>query len=338
MIQKSIIKNRLTDNILSQIKRYVSVVFIIALLYSCINEDISECGIDYHIYYNLRVKTDVNEVLQRELYMDIEKDMIDALLPVLLPIYNESVSDLMFSFYNENELYHREEHVINNSKASFTVFLPQNDYINFALANVKTEPLVKLTGMEYADTRRVQQLGGDTIDSHSMGLFRASQEMALTKYSQEFNIDVMMQNSGSVLVLNSNGNDILDYKGYVANTANEFHSLDSIFKKETKQLVRMNRVNSTSLTALYGISFPTEQPTSRNAEDGSYWQLHVYITMANGKTTKNVLGIKKQLLAGDLVIIKGDVDEDGSIKASNPDVGVSVTTDWNSGGIYEPEL
>ncbi len=54
--------------------------------------------------------------------------------------------------------------------------------------------------------------------------------------------------------------------------------------------------------------------------------------------TETVLDIKEPLKAGDLKIIKGDLDDDAAVRPYNSRVGVSVTLDWNSGGEYEWEM
>ena len=54
--------------------------------------------------------------------------------------------------------------------------------------------------------------------------------------------------------------------------------------------------------------------------------------------TETVLDISKPLKAGDLKIIKAELDGDGSVRTFDSTVGVSVTLDWNSGNDYDLPL
>ena len=85
------------------------------------------------------------------------------------------------------------------------------------------------------------------------------------------------------------------------------------------------------------VNFPSKNGT-RAEGDPTLWQFKVYITKPDGKVTETVLDIKEPLKAGDLKIIKGDLDDDAAVRPYNSRVGVSVTLDWNSGGEYEWEM
>jgi hypothetical protein len=60
--------------------------------------------------------------------------------------------------------------------------------------------------------------------------------------------------------------------------------------------------------------------------------------MADGKVTETVLSVDEPLKAGDLRIIKGELDDDGAVKPHDSTVCVSVTLDWGNGGEYYPDL
>jgi hypothetical protein len=85
------------------------------------------------------------------------------------------------------------------------------------------------------------------------------------------------------------------------------------------------------------VNFPSRDVLTR-APASSLWQLKVYMTNADGSTTETVLDIQEPLKAGELKIIKGDVDDEGAIRPYNSTVGVSVTLDWQEGGTYHPNL
>jgi hypothetical protein len=76
----------------------------------------------------------------------------------------------------------------------------------------------------------------------------------------------------------------------------------------------------------------------RRVIDTSLWQFKVYVTKTDGTVTETVLGIPEPLKAGDLKVIKGELNDDGAVTPANSMVGVSITLNWNDGGNYESEL
>jgi hypothetical protein len=77
---------------------------------------------------------------------------------------------------------------------------------------------------------------------------------------------------------------------------------------------------------------------SRAKESTSLWQLKVYLTKPDGSITETVLDIDEPLKAGNLKIIKGELDGEGAVRPYNNTVGVSVTLNWNSAGEYDTPL
>ena len=91
------------------------------------------------------------------------------------------------------------------------------------------------------------------------------------------------------------------------------------------------------------VNFPSRDAaaasSAKRAEAGpALWQLKVYLTKSDGKVTETVLDIEEPLKAGDLRIIKGELDDDGAVRPYDSTVGVSVTLDWGNGGDYEWEM
>ena len=91
------------------------------------------------------------------------------------------------------------------------------------------------------------------------------------------------------------------------------------------------------LLCFCSVNFPSRDAT-RAAETPSLWQFKVYLTKTDGTVTETVLDISEPLKAGDLGIIKGELDDDGSVRPYDSRVGVSVTLNWNEGGSYNPDL
>jgi hypothetical protein len=60
--------------------------------------------------------------------------------------------------------------------------------------------------------------------------------------------------------------------------------------------------------------------------------------MPDGTVTRTLLSLYKPLKAGDIRVIKVNVNDDGGISTTDSNVGASVTLDWKSGGEYNPEI
>ena len=82
-------------------------------------------------------------------------------------------------------------------------------------------------------------------------------------------------------------------------------------------------------------SFPSpDEPTL-----GSYYQVKVYVELEDGSTTETVLSLYEPLQAGELEIIRLELQDDGSVKPTqNSEVGASVTLDWKEGNTFNPEI
>jgi hypothetical protein len=77
---------------------------------------------------------------------------------------------------------------------------------------------------------------------------------------------------------------------------------------------------------------------TEETEEETLWQLKVYLTKTDGTITETVLDIKEPLKAGDLKIIKGELDDQGAVRPYDSTVGISITLDWHEGSIYDPDL
>lgn len=82
----------------------------------------------------------------------------------------------------------------------------------------------------------------------------------------------------------------------------------------------------------------TTEPFIANSNSEALWEFRVYIPQPDGTITETILGIRDPLRAGQLKIIKVRVGDNGQLESETPNVGVSVTLDWNPGGVYNPTL
>lgn len=154
-------------------------IFLIALmtlsiafgLSSCINEDMSKCGKDYKIKYNLRLNTQIHTLIDLDLNTTEERHIANRLKQELGTVFTDHALDNDLSFFIGNDLYRHEANIMNANSVSYTIYLPRNDYQNLSLANTGSAWNVKITGANVCKALALEQEQKDTIDSHNIGLF-----------------------------------------------------------------------------------------------------------------------------------------------------------------------
>lgn len=313
---------------------------------SAIDDDLSDCGEpekELKLEYQLRLVTNMTTELETELKTIPETRVADALRTHLENIFSDHAHDIDLNFYDTDgllsSLYHKRD-IIDASQTSYTLTLPIRKYMHLAVANIADNKVVDLKDEQHGNTSMLVEAGGSTLEPHNTGLFTARKSMeVLSDVSQTFNVRLYMVNSAVALVLNPKGHQYTDMKVYATGFANQFNIKDSVYVYPAESaLVKATKVESgNDLLCYCTINFPSRDATTRAGEE-TLWQLKVYITNTDGKTTESVLDIKESLKAGELKIIKGELDDQGAVRPYDSTVGVSVMLDWNEGGTYNPEL
>lgn len=312
---------------------------------SVIDDDLSDCNQEeeFKIDYQLRLITNITTELETQLTTITEVGVADALRVHLKDIFSDKAHDIDLSFYDTEgdmiRLQHKRD-IIDANQTSYTLSLPMQQYMHLAVANIAENKVVGLTNDENCPTSMLQQTGDSPIDSHTTGLFTARLPMeVLSGVSQTFNVKLYMANSAVALVLDPKGHAYSDIKVRATGFAKEFLIEDSTYVfPENEVLVRADKVDTgNDLLCFCSVNFPSHNPDEVEA-DQPLWQLKVYVTMPDGSITETVIDVKEQLKAGELKIIKGELDDNGAVRPYDSTVGVSVTLDWNEGGTYNPEL
>lgn len=324
--------------------------FLLAMgLFSCsaIDDDLSDCPADeqqFEMEYQLRLVTNITTELETQLTTLTEIGVADALREHLKDIFSDRAHDIDLSFYDTegelNSLYHKRD-IIDANQTSYTLTLPMRRYMHLAIANIADNHMVAQKDEQHSNTAMLLQAEGTTLDSHNTGLFTARQPMeVLEGVSQTFNVRLYMANSAVALVLNPNGHAFTDLKVYATGFAHQFNISDSVYVFPAENpLIRAEKVETGNELLCYcSVNFPSHDAETKAAEEKTLWQLKVYTTNTDGSVTESVLDIKEALKAGNLKIIKGDLDDDGAVRPYDSTVGVSVTLSWNEGGTYDPEL
>lgn len=317
---------------------------------SVIDDDLSDCreGENFEMDYQLKLVTNMTTELKTQLTTITEMSVASALETHLKDIFSDFAHDVDLSFYDTDEEQERLEHVqdiINANQTSYTLTLPMRMYMHLAVANIKNNPVVALQDDEKSNTSKLQQADGETITSHTTGLFTARLPMeVLEGVDQTFNVRLYMANSAAALVVDPHGVDYRDMKVYVTGFANSFCINDSVYSYPDKPvLVKADRVDAgNDLLCFCSVNFPSRDAAPakapRRAADESLWQCKVYVTKTDGSVTETLFDIAEPLKAGDLRVIKCQLNDDGSVTPTGSVVGVSITLNWNDGGNYNSEL
>ena len=329
----------------------LTAVLATVLLSACsvIDEDLSDCGHDYELEYELQLVTNMELELQTQLTTETEVSVAAALHNHLTNIFSDFAHDINLSFFETGEPYgllYNEQHVMDDNEKSYALHLPMREYRHLALANLQRNSWVTLTGADRSSTMQLQQVLTEPVESHQTGIFAARTNMdVLEDMSQTFHVNLYMVNCAAVLLLEARGHNAQNVSVVSTGFATGYNVNDNTYTfSENPPLVHADQVDvgTDSYLCYCTVTFPSsDHPNpelSSAADANTYWQFRVYVKNDDGTTTETIMNIEEPLEAGQLRIIKGYIDSDGVVRTKTPHVGVSVTLDWNSGGNYEGEL
>ena len=300
--------------------------------------------------YQLRLVTNMTTELQTQLTTLSELSVAHALTMHLKDIFTDIAHDVDLSFYDTEGALNRLQHdqrVIDANQWSDNLMLPISKYMHLAIANIADNDVVSLKGDEYSNSSTLQQANGqltdgiETLPSHTTGLFTARQPMELLSgVDQTFNVRLYMANCAVALVIDPKGQAYTDLKVYASGFADTFYIRDStyVFTDASPLIIAEQVETGNNLLCFCSVNFPSRDAIPASAESPILWQLKVYLTKPDGNITETILDIDEPLKAGNLKIIKGELDADGAVRPYNSTVGVSVTLNWNSAGEYDTPL
>ena len=341
--------------------------FIILLFMSCslIDEDLSDCGEEAKIDYELQLVTNISTEVQTQLTAQTDVALAATLQEHLSNIFTDYAHDVDLSFYNtqgDSMRLHHDEHIMDASERSYTLYIPRQKYMHLAAANLEGDKVVDLENDDYCHTAVLRQIEGDTIDSHSTGIFTARQLMEMIEgIDQTFNVKLYMANCSAMLVVDPQGHDISKMRGFTTGFATAFFIADSVYEyKASSPLIRTQRLepDEEGCIGLVSVNFPSREPSNpqsatapttrtviettepfiAKAGEEKLWEFRVYLPQDDGTITETVLSVREPLRAGQLKIIRARIGHNGTVETDDQTVGVSVTLDWQPGGEYYPEL
>ena len=314
---------------------------------SLIYDDLSVCGADYLIHYEMKLVTQVQTTIDEKLSSDIEKPIAEALKAWAAPYFDGQAQDIDMSFYSldgTDELLEHKNDTINAKQKSYTLYIPRKDYRHLAVVNIANSEEVTLMGVQYASAMRLSQRDADTLSSHNTAVYTARLNMYMPQNDSNlsFNVHLYMASCGVAVVQTNHSTTPLRMERVVlSGTASGFNIHDSIYTFGHNSLIESEKVTDGCHAML---SFPSREEgttpsgakTYAKAADNSLWQVRVYVPTPDNKVTETVLSFPYALRAGTMEIIKTEVQDDGSvIVVGNAEVGVTVTLDWKEGNEHE---
>lgn len=308
---------------------------------SCINEDLSKCGRDYSVDYELKLSASLQQALDEEFVTTGEQALETRLRSDLGNVLSDKarVMDLSFFEAQGGELVKHQRMTPDAHETSVTVYMNRNSYYNVALAATDTENEVGISGGDSYDGIRLLQLEADTVEAYHSALYMGLERMALSDTSAHYYVPLYMVNAVPVLVISRGGSTASLISAYVRGTASGLCCADSMYVYNRSAVMRTERTDAGSLTAFHCVCFPSaDTPVRRRATDGSLWEMDAYTRTAEGKYVRNTLYVKEPLRAGAMQVIKVKLNNDGTLTADNPEVGVSVELNWQPGGDIDIDI
>ena len=333
-----------------QLKRWYFILLIAVVTAGCrlIDDDLSVCGADYLINYQVRLVTEIHATIDERLSSDIEKEIADTLKRWSDPVFSGIAHDLDMSFYSldgTDELNYHTYEIIDATQKSYTLYIPREDYMHLAVVNTTDNGNVSLSGVDNSATMQITQRSAEVLPSHPTAIYTARLEMLMPQESSKdlsFDVNLYMASCASALVV-INGDEVLPKvkEVLVDGMATEFSVRDSIFRFNHPSLIYAERVTDECFAA---VSLPSRDfiaasgsPASpMKADDNGLWRMRVYVQVPDGTVTENILSVPTPLRAGTIDILRVKLHDDGSLEVvGNANVGVSVKLDWNEGDEYE---
>ena len=317
----------------------------VVLFTSCIDEDLSDCGLDYAIDYKMQLSLSLQDVLDKEFVTADEKVLAGMLREDLGSVLSDRAQKLDISFYEvDNEKLSKHSVMMPNAnQLSVTFYMDRGDYHNIALASTSTDGDLNISGSSLYQSISLRQPETDTVDVHSSALYMGYEKLTVENQSGRFFVPLYMQNSVPVLVVNKNNSPARTVGAYVCHTASGLMCADSVFIYQNTPVVRTVYNEAGNLVSYHSVCFPSADEAGVRSGDtsdseGSLWEMELYTQLPDGKYVKNILYMKEPLQAGMMKVIKVKLTDEGEVVSDNPEVGVSVELDWKPGGDFDIEM
>ncbi len=317
---------------------------------SIIDDDLSMCGEELVIDYQVQLHTELDLQLQTDLSLTEETPVREALQKLWEPIFTDKAKDIDLRFFlgSTDILKYRIQEVINDNRSSYTIRLPKDDYMHLALANIADNRQVHLSGADHAATMILSLPESGTVSPLNTGVFTARLPMNVNDTVRRFDVHLYMVTAAVALVIDTTLCDSLESLSSVMNgSACTFAVQDSVFSYARPCVLKMEDVPVGSGQGLprkavrgeQSNLFACQATVGLPTQDDQSWTITCVATLEGNRHTTSTLTIAEPLKAGTLRIIKLTMEGNGAVKPNvGQQVGATVTLDWKSGGEHEIEI
>lgn len=342
-----------------ELKRWVFLFSaVLATGCSLIDENLADCETEYRMDYELQLVTNVSAQLQAALSLETDISVSAALKEDLQDVFTDFAHDVDLSFYdtgNSPALMHHENHLMDASQTSYTLYIPVRDYNHLAVANLSNVPGVTLEAGNLYREARLHQEESDTLDSHGSSIFAARKTLFMSGDAQQtFDVTLFMANCSEALVVDTLGSGVKKLEVFASGFATDFSLADSLYLFNrtpvfrTRQL-EMEEEGNTEMCFVC-VNFPSrdveegksvievDDPDVEESAQDPLWDFRVYATLADGTVTETLLGVRKPVRASHLRVVKARMFPRGVVEPEDHSVGMNVTLDWTPGMEDEIDL
>ena len=310
----------------------------------------SVCGEELMVNYQLQLHTELSLQLQAELMTEMEEPVRKALQEWLDPIFTDIAKDIDLRFYSRDfdDLRHLIQEVINDNRTSYTIYLPQENYMHLGVANIAENDQVRFLGTDHSETMEFRMPDKDIINPLNTGLFTVRLPMNVDENTRSFDVHLYMVNAAVAVVLDvMDCPDFISVEGVTTDCAESFMVKDSVFSHAHPRMFLME-----NLRINYSGSMPAGKKGMKSAEtpfrclatvcmptpDDKPWHVEFVTTMAGGETPKTTLDLDEPLKAGTLRIIRCRLGSKGDVVPLTQGVGASVDLDWKDSNEHNIDI
>lgn len=326
------------------------IIAIPLILTACtlIYDDLSVCRQDVLLTYRLQLHAELSVQLQTELVAEADEPVRQALERWFTPVFEDKDIDVDLRFYSvvTDELSERRQEVLKDRRTSFTITLPKEDFMHLAVANIGGDKPVQVLDVEQSATMRIELPDQTEVNSLSSMIYTARMPIIVTDSTGEVHVALYAITGAVALVMQTDKcSDLIGVSGRMSGLASGFAVKDSTFSYDRTPFVSMTtvpldapagimhraRTNVSDYACMAGVGMPTQ--------DGEQWQIELTTSLTDNRHTTTTLTVNRSLTAGELHVIKLDMDKDGGLyPVSDTEVGAAVELDWNKGDEHEIEL
>lgn len=317
-----------------------------------IDDDLSVCGEELTIDYDLQLHTRLSVQLQTELAAETEAPVRRALEQWLEPVFTDHARDIDIRFYSDgqDDLVRQIKEVINDNRKSYNIKLPLENYMNLAVANIEDNRRVSMKGGARSATMELRLPDTKEVGSLNTGVFTARLPMEVNQQTRHFDVHLYMITAAVALVIDTTGCDSLEsISATMSGSACSFSVCDSVFSYADERTMLFDEVPVPDNSGSAGVRraavaeqdsyFACLATVGYATQDDMPWSVTVTADLTDNRRTTTTLTVGEPLKAGTLRIIKLPMNKQGGLEPDeDQEVGASVTLDWRDGGEHEVEM